>query len=55
MTFFSHFAHQISPFFNLKSGDAHAGQASSVSVEPCVRRSAIRLRYGSSVGCRDKL
>ena len=34
MTFFSHFAHQRVPSFSLKSGEAHAGQARSVRVEP---------------------
>jgi hypothetical protein len=54
MTFFSHFAHQRSPFFSLKSGDAHAGQARSVSVEPCLSRSAIFLMCSSSGFCFDK-
>jgi len=54
MTFFSHFYHHSSPFFNLNSGEAHAGQASSVSVEPWRRRLAIRLMGGSSRGFRDK-
>ena len=35
MTFFSHFAHQRSPLFSLKSGEEQAGQARSVNVEPC--------------------
>lgn len=54
MTFFSHLAHHRSPFFSLKSGEAHAGQASSVRVEPWRRRSAMRLTSGSSLCFGDK-
>jgi len=54
MAFFSHFAHQSSPFFSLKSGDAHAGQARSVRVEPCFRRVAIFLMCFSSGSSLDK-
>jgi len=49
MTFFSHLAHHRFPFFSLKSGEAHAGQACSVRVDPWRSRSAMRLMCGSSV------
>ena len=54
MTFFSHLAHHRSPFFSLKSGDAHAGQASSVRVVPWRRRFAMRFMCGSWVCFLDK-
>ena len=34
MTRFLHCSHHSSPLFNLNSGDAHAGQESSVRVAP---------------------
>ena len=34
MTFFSSFAHQRVPFFNLKSGEKQAGHDKSVNVAP---------------------
>ena len=49
MTFFSHLAHQRVPFLSLKSGDAHAGQASSVRVAPWRSKFAMRLMGWSSV------
>lgn len=55
MTLFSHFAHHMSPFLSLKSGEAQTGQASSVRAEPCRSRSAMRLTWSSSDSLRDKL
>jgi len=55
MTFFWHFSHQRSPFLSLNKGEAHAGQARFVRVDPCLSRSAIRLTCESSFAFRDKL
>lgn len=54
MTFFWHLAHHKSLFLSLKSGEAHAGHASSVSVAPWRSKSAMRLTSWSSVFLRDK-
>lgn len=54
ITFFWHFAHQRVPFLRRKSGDAHAGHARSVSVAPCLRRSAMRLMCWFSGFCFGK-
>jgi len=43
MTCFSSLAHQSVPSCSLKSGLPQAGHASSVSVAPCLSRSAMRL------------
>lgn len=54
MTFFWHFAHHRSLFLSLKSGEAHAGHASCVSVAPWRSKSAMRLTSCSSLFLRDK-
>jgi len=43
-TRFWHLAHHSSPLFSLNSGDAQAGHDSSVSVAPCLSRSAMFCR-----------
>jgi len=47
MTRFLHCSHQSTPFANLKSGEAHAGQESSVNVAPWRRRLAIDFMSSS--------
>ena len=48
ITRFWHLAHQSSPVLSLNSGEAHAGHERSVSVAPCLRRSAIVCRSFAS-------
>ena len=50
MTRFWHLAHHSCPLFNWNSGEAQAGQDSSVSLAPCLKRSAMFCRSFWFVG-----
>lgn len=48
ITRFWHLAHHSSPVLSLNSGEAQAGHERSISVAPCLRRSAIACRFLAS-------